>query len=273
MPRSSPPVEVIGALELPDDPEVVLPPDLGLSDAEGADPERRRTPEDDRIRVGYRRALLDCPEEVAHTGPLEGVRLHDIEVRVHLPDTFPEDLLLGLGDEVDPGHDRGIGEGEHRGHLQGGVRPRYRGEDDDPERLRRVGGAAEAEPGALDQEEVGALSPGPGDGVAHHHHPGVVRAEIAGVDLPRRDAELGRKFFILERPDDVDLDVDDPVLPRKGADDLPDDGGLPGRRRPGDDGELHAPTGSVIRLPARISSRIRQRMPSRRMASRRAAFS
>jgi len=75
----------------------------------------------------------------------------------------------------------------------------------------------------------------------------VVRAEIAGVDLPRRDAELGREFLILERPDDVDLDVDDPVLPRKGADDLPDDGGLPGRRRPGDDGA--ATTASFMPRP------------------------
>ena len=202
---SVPPVEVVGALESPDDPEVVLPPDLGLPDADGADPERRRTPEHDTVRIGYRWAFLDRPEEVAHPGPLDGVRLDDIEAQVHLPDPLPEDLLLGLGDEVDPGHDRDVGEGEHRRHLQGRVRARDRGEDDDPEPLRRVGGAAEAESGALDQEKVGALPLGPGDGIAHHHHPGVVRAEVAGVDLPRRDAELGREFLVLERPDDVDL--------------------------------------------------------------------
>lgn len=158
---------------------MVLPPDLGLPDADGADPERRRTPKHDGVRVGYGRRILNRPEEVAHPGPLEGVRLHDIEAWVHLPDPLPEDLFFGLGDEVDPGHDRDVGKREHRGHLQGGVCPRDCGEDGDPESLRRVGGTPETEPGALDQEEVGALLPGPGDGIPHHHHPGMVRAEVA----------------------------------------------------------------------------------------------
>jgi len=48
----------------------------------------------------------------------------------------------------------------------------------------------------------------------------VVRTEVAGIDLPRRDPELGSEFLVFERPDDVDLEVGDPVPAlalRKGA--------------------------------------------------------
>ena len=102
--------------------------------------------------------------------------------------------------------------------------------------------APEAEPGALDNEHACPEALCPRDRVPEYHDAHVVRAQVAGVDLPCGDAEFLAEFLVLERLHDIDLEVRGLVGLYKFFYDLADDRGLAGTGRAGDNDEFHAGT-------------------------------
>ena len=133
-----PPVNVVSLLERPDHAEVVLPPDLFLADTDGADPEGRRAPQRDGLRIADPGIFADRLEQVPEPCPLHGIRLDDVDLRDHAPDAFPEHLLFCLRDKVGLGDDRGIGKGDQGRHLERRVAPGDCGKHGNAERLRGV---------------------------------------------------------------------------------------------------------------------------------------
>ena len=128
---------------------------------------------------------------------VQGIDFAHQHVRRHVLNSRPEDLALGLRNAVDLRHHGHVGQREHRPDLQRQVHAAGGFEHDQAQPAIHIGRAAQAKPGGLDQQNVAFGIFGPLQRVAQHHHMAMVGAELAGVDLPRRNAKLLGQQFIL----------------------------------------------------------------------------